>query len=343
VYKLGVVLATTVLLAACGGEDRSGYASADAPGDGEPAAVDSSMLCVSSGCGERTVLLDIPGAENQLFTPEGRLFISSGSGVYEVTRDAEGAFAAALISADCGFTGLAQRGNLLYAVCGNGGLYAGEVTAVPVLTKIFQFEGMCIPNGTALGPDGNLYVVDEPLNISPPANCLPPDPKIVRLIVDPVDPMHILSQEVWVQGSPLGQLHLGLDNVLRFPNGLVRQGNHFFGTDGGSIYRVDLMPDGSAGEVMPLFFEATAHDDLGLAGDDALVVADFFGGRILLLSQDGTLLQETDRLLFSFPSSARLGRPPMFAPDDVLVTETGVLGDQSLPLDHLSVFRRSVP
>ncbi len=36
----------------------------------------------------------------------------------------------------------------------------------------------------------------------------------------------------------------------------------------------------------------------------------------------------------------RLGRPPMFESTDILVTETGVLVDQSLPLDHLSLFRR---
>ena len=322
---VSALLATAaLLLGGCGGGGDEASASPD----------DISQLCVSSSCGERVVLLDIPGAENQIFTDDGRLFVSSGSGVYEITKNADGSYAKQLINKDCGFNGLAILGSTLYAACGSGPFYAGAITPAPVtLRKIFNVAGMCISNGMAAGPDGSLYLVDEPLSV-----CVP-DPKIVRLNVDPADPLHILSQEVWVQGSPLGLLFLGQNNVLRFPNGFVRQGNTFFGTDGGSVYRVDLQADGSAGEVVPLFFEPTPHDDLGVAGD-ALVVADFAGGRLLLLSQAGKLLQQTDRLLFSFPSSARLGRPPMFEPTDIVVTETGVLVDQSLPLDHLSVFRR---
>ena len=318
------LLATAALLGGCGG---------GAGGEASARPQDTRQLCVSSNCGERVVLLDIPGAENQIFTDDGRLFVSSGSGVYEITKNADGSYAKQLVNNDCGFNGLAIRGGTLYAACGSGPFYAGAITPAPVtLTKIFDVAGMCISNGMATGPDGNLYLVDEPLN------CVP-DPKIVRLNVDPADPLHVVSQEVWVQGSPLGLLFLGQNNVLRFPNGLVRQGNTFFGTDGGSVYRVDWQVDGSAGEVTPLFFEPTPHDDLGVAGD-ALVIADFAGGRLLLVSQAGELLQQTDRLLFSFPSSARLGRPPMFETTDIVVTETGVLGDQSLPLDHLSVFRR---
>jgi hypothetical protein len=328
--RFGIVL----MVAGLAGCAQGDYDDFGLPGG----VVDSRSLCVSSGCGERTVLLDIPSAENLIFSPEGRLFVSAGTGLYEITQDAQGAFAANLI-APGGFTGLAIIGDVLYVNSGSGALYAARLEPTMTLTQIFTIEGMCISNGMTEGPDGNLYVVDEPLTINPPANCLPPDPKVVRVNVDPNDPFHVLGQEVWIQGSPLGQLHLNLDNVLRFPNGLQRRGNTFFGTDGGSVYRVELQPDGSAAGVESIFFEPTAHDDLGIAGD-ALVVTDFFTGRILLVSQDGELLQETDRFLFSFPSSARLGRPPMFRPDDVVVTETGVLGDNSLPIDHLSVFRR---
>lgn len=299
-----------------------------------PAALD---LCVSSSCGEKIELLDLPAAENLIFAPDGRLFVSAGAGVVQVTRDAGGAWAATPVSdASCSSSlGLAIGGDVLYAVC-SGGIYAGRLTSAPALTRIFDLVGMCLANGMALGADGNLYVVDEPLSF-----CVP-EPKIVKLIVDPADPLRIVAQEPWVTGSALGQLHLGLDNVLRFPNGVQSRGASFFGTDGGSVFRVDLNPDGSAGEVIPLFWEATAHDDLGIAGDD-LIVTDFFGGRLLLLSQAGELLQETARLLWVGPSSARLGQPPLFEPGDIVVTEQGILGDQNLPLDKLSVFRRTSP
>lgn len=326
--KLTGSLVLLCLLAGCDGASTTSGGGPDGSGS---LPLD---LCVNSDCGEKTVLLDLPSAENLIFSPDGRLFVSAGLGVFEIQRDTAGAYSATPIAPDCGSgLGLAVGQNRLYAICSGQRLFAGELTANPVLTEIFALSGMCISNGMALGADGNLYVVDEPLNV-----CVP-DPKIVRLNLDPRDPMRVLSQETWVQGSPLGKLHLGLNNVLRFPNGLQSEGRRFYGTDGGSLYSVDLQPDGSAGPVMPIHFEVAVRDDLGIAGD-ALLVTDFATGRIQLISKQGEMLQTTQRGLFSSPSSIRLGRPPMFRPDDILVTETGVLTDNNLPLDRLSLFRR---
>jgi hypothetical protein len=329
------------MLSACGGSGNGDALLAPGGGDVSSSTVQAADLCVNNGCGEAIQLIAIPDAENILFAPDGRLFVSGGQNVYEITKDGDGSYAATPLSAQqCSFTGMAIRDGVLYAIgCGNQ-LLAGLLTAQPVLEPVYQFQGMCIANGMALGPDGRLYVVDEPLNVNPPAECVPPDPKIVRLAIDPADPMHITQQEVWVQGSPLGLLFLGLDNVLRFPNGIVRDGNTFYATDGGSVFSVELLPDGSAGPVTPLFFEPTAHDDLGLGGVDGLLVSDFFKGRILLLSRSGELLQETDPFTFTAVSSVRLGQPPMFQPTDILVTDKGVIGDNNLPIDYLMLFRR---
>lgn len=328
-----ILLLPLVLLSACVGSEPPGDAGAPAPVSG----VDASSLCVSDACGERTVLLDIPAAENLIFADDGRFFVSSGAAVREIFKNEDGSFRGEIISSDsCNFTGLAIRAGFLYASCGDGTFWAGALTQPVQLNPIYTFNNMCLPNGTTLGPDGRIYVVDEPLDL-----CVP-DPKIARLTLDPADPLRVIAEETWVQGSPLGQLHLGLNNVLRFPNGLQNDGTEFYSTDGGSVFRVDLLPDGSAGEVMPLFFTVGIHDDLGLV-PGGILVADFLNGRIKLLSRDGQLLQQTGLQGFSSPTSVRLGRPPMFAPDDILVTETGVLGDQNLPIDYLSIFRRSSP
>ncbi len=322
------MLAVVLLLAACGGDSGGDGAEATSP----PVRLED--LCVNSQCGERTVLLDIPGAENLVFSPTGRLFVSSGSGVFEIHKNADGRFRADSISPEsCGYTGLAIRGDYLYSSCGDGRFWATRLDAVPRLQLIHTMSGMCIANGTALGADGRIYVVDEPLNV-----CVP-DPKIKRLTIDPADPLKVVNEEVFVQGSPLGLLSLGIGNVLRFPNGLQAEGNRFYGTDGGSIFSVDLLPDGTAGAVTPILFAVDVHDDLGIAGD-GLLLANFLTGRITLISKSGEILQATAPGTFTFPSSVRLGRPPMFEPTDILVTETGVLVDQSLPLDHLSLFRR---
>lgn len=324
--RVACVAALGLALAGCGADEAP---TATAP-------ITAEQLCVSSACGERVVLLDIPSAENLTFSADGRLFVSSGQVVYEIHKNADDSFRAEVISSgNCGFTGLAIRNDVLYAACGSGTLWAGMLDPTPRLEPIHTLSGMCLPNGLALGADGALYVVDEPLNLCAPT------PQIVRIELDPANPLRVAAQATWLAGSALGQLHLGLDNVLRFPNGLQADGRQFFGTDGGSVYRVDLQ-DGQPGPVMPLHFEVGIHDDLGLVAG-GILVADFLNGRIELLSREGARLQATDAGLFTSPSSVRLAHPPMFAPTDILVTETGVLGDQNLPLDHLSLFRRKTP
>ena len=180
-------------------------------------------LCLTADCHEKTVLMEMPSAENLLFSDDGRLFVSANGGVFEITRDNAGAFAATRISADgcTGGLGLAIARNHLYAICSGGLLYGGELTAQPALTELFALEGMCIANGMAEGPDGHLYVVDEPLSS---VNCVP-DPKIVRLNVGHSIRCRSPARRPGSRAAPLGLLAFGLDNVLRFPNGLQRIGN----------------------------------------------------------------------------------------------------------------------
>ncbi len=326
--RITTLLLASLLVACSSADDLTGGISGSGP------KITAADLCVSTDCGERTVLLDLPGAENLTFADDGRLFVSGGQGLFEIHKQADGRFRAEPISTEAaGFTGLAVRGSHLYAASGDGRLWGGALTATPQITPIHTMSGMCIANGTALGADGNLYVVDEPLSL-----CVP-DPKIKRFVIDPQDPLKILKEEVWVQGSALGLLSVGVGNTLRFPNGLQADGTRFYGTDGGSIYAVDLLADGSAGAVMPIYFNVDVHDDLGLI-EGGVLLANFLTGRISLISREGKLLQATAPATFSFPSSVRVGRPPMFEPTDLVVTETGLLLDQNLPIDHLSVFRR---
>ncbi len=323
--KLALLLAAA-LIAACS-DDDAGNSNA-------PPTTGVAELCVNSDCGERTILLDLPGAENLTFSSDGRLFVSGGSGLFEIHKNDDGSFRADQISTEStGFTGLAIRDGYLYASTGDGRLWGGEISATPQIAPIRTMTGMCIASGTALGADGNIYVVDEPLSV-----CVP-DPKIKRFTIDPNDPLKVVNEEVWVQGSALGLLSVGVGNTLRFPNGLQSDGNVFYGTDGGSIYSVELLADGSAGPVTPIFFTVDVHDDLGLVADGVLL-ANFLTGRISLISRDGELLQATAPATFTFPSSVRLGRPPMFEPTDIVVTGDGLAGGQSLPLDHLSLFGR---
>ena len=332
--RCALLLISLFLQSACHDSNSSAVSNTAAP-------VSATDICLASECSEHLPLIDIPDAENLVFSADGRLFVSGGQQVYEIKRDADGFSSQAIADENCNFTGLAINANTLYAACGDGRLFAGKLTESPELTVIYSLVDFCLPNGLAAGSGGRLYLTDATLNANSQA-CLPPNPRIDRLQIDPGDPLNILSQELWLQGSATGGLALGTDNQLRFPNGLRNADGLLFGTDGGSVYHVPILPGGSAGEVNPLYFTPSALDDIALLGD-GILVTDFFQGRLILLSRSGEELQSTDSGRFSSPSAVAFGRPPMFRPSDILITEKGIIGDNNLPIDRLSLLRTLAP
>jgi hypothetical protein len=308
-------LLAAFLLAACG-EDAA------AP----QARVDPASLCVDSGCGEKTVLLSIPDAENLLFTPQGRLFVSGGLNVYEISRDASGYQARPLLDGSDNFTGLALRGDVLYANAFSGKLYAASLNAQPSLRVIHDL-GLSSANGLAAGPDGELYVVNGPAALAP---------KIVRLRLNPADPFQVLEQSDWLSFA------LGTS----FPNGLQVRGRRLYFSEStatalGRIRKLVIADDGQPGAPETLAsLGASLPDDFSLAGE-AVLAAYFSDGRIGLFAPDGQLLAQTDFGSFQSPSQVRLGQPPLFAETDLLVTEKGLLGENSSGVGNvLSIFRR---
>ncbi|HUP91941.1 MAG TPA: hypothetical protein VM074_06800 [Solimonas sp.] len=327
--RTAAIAVASLALAACNGSSTS---SISLPGDPAPAA----PLCVSSSCGTKTVLLDIPSAENLFFTDTGRLFVSGSENVYEITRDGAGAFQATPIFDGTGnFGGIAQIGDVLY-VNGfdTGGLYAARLTATPQLAEIHAL-GLGSPNGLTAGPDGELYIVNGPI----PSGSLP-DPKIVKVRLDPADPLKVLDQADWLVGAP-----------LTFPNGIQRRARTLYFAESdttsvtfGSIRTVEVLPDGSAGEPQTLGTFDSIADDLGLAGDQVLI-AYYSSNQLALMGANGSILQTTDPLSFDNPSSVRLGRPPLFAANQLVVTEKGVVGLPPTPGygNVLSVFTPNPP
>lgn len=293
-------------------------------------AIDPASLCVSSSCGTKTQLVDIPSAENTLFTPDGRLFVTGSDSVYEITKDSSGWHATSLASTKANFTGLAQRGNVVYAAAFDGNLYAARITdKTPAFTAIHAL-GMSSANGMTTGPDGALYIVNGPLGSSLPA------PKIIRLRFGG-DPMKVTEQIDW------------LTSGIYFPNGLQRRGNTLLVSDSdplnvaiGAIKSVEIKADGTAGTPQLIGNFPSLPDDFGIVGDSELA-AFYSNGQIGLINASGVLVSQTDPLSFENPSSVKLGRPPMFAPDDLVVTEKGLIVVPPIPGygSKLSVFRSS--
>ena len=99
IWTTALGLGAALVLAACGSDNGS-------PAEPQDTSV---SLCVASDCGELLTLAAVPDAENLLFTPDGRLFVSGGTNVFEVVRDGDTSVALTALSAtDCNFTGLAR-------------------------------------------------------------------------------------------------------------------------------------------------------------------------------------------------------------------------------------------
>lgn len=318
--RVAMLLATALLASAC--SNNADESQPGAPG------FDPASLCVSDDCGSKLVLLTIADAENLLFTPEGRLFVSGGTNVFEISVSAAGYAATPLFDGNCNFTGLARIGEVLYANCFDGRLYAARLTATPALQPIHDL-GLAAPNGLVDGPEGELYLANGPL-----ATTALPDPKIVRLRLDPNDPLRVVEQSDWFDSNLLG------------PNGVQRSGRRLYVSNTGfgglaEIRTVEIGADGAAGESRQLLSFIGLPDDFSLVGEH-LLVANFLSGQIMLYSPSGELIASTGELGFSSPSQVRVAQPPLFAATDILVTEKGVIGEQDSPIGNaLSLFRRA--
>jgi len=324
---LPLTLAATLLTALAGCETSSSAGGSTPEGN---AAIDPTTLCVSNSCGTRLPLLAIGDAENIQFTDSGRLFVSGGTNVYEITRSGSVFESHALLDGSCNFTGLAIRANTLYANCFDGRLYAAPIgSSTTTQAKLVEIHnsGLASANGLSDGPDNTLYIVNGPITDAP---------RVVKLTLDAADPMTVTAQADW------------LSSGIQMPNGIQRRGNTLYIMNsnalagaGTQILAVPIEPDGSAGPVAVRAALFAIGDDFTLVGDHFLSV-EFVTGGASLIKPDGTVAQSIRTGTFIGPSHIEVTRGPLFKPGQILVTEKGLLSEPDSPIGNtLTLFHPS--
>lgn len=277
-------------------------------------------------------LLPVPDAENMIFSPDGRLFVSGGQSVVEIVKINDEFKANVVSDAICNFTGLTIARNTLYANCGDGTLWAGELNKTPMrLTSVFNFENMAFANGLTSGTDGRtLYAVDGPVSSS-----ALPTPKIVKITLSANNPLQVDNQSTW------------LDLAGRFPNGIQRSGRLLYFTDSeiptlGRLNVVPIRPDGAAGMPSVIATLGSLPDDFSILSD-GFAVSFFLTGQVVKLNLQGEQIDGFDPFTFSTGTSQVIqGRPPMFLRTDLLVTEKGILGEQESEIgNQLTLVRKA--
>lgn len=314
------------------------------------------LLPFLSGCLDKDKLAAVPDAENQIFTPDGRLIATGGDGVYEIKRTSTG-YAAERIASDvpgCNHTGLAQIGAWLFSACQtrpNGLLGAPDnhlLAAKVVAGQPLRFvevdravpdpmDSLSLPNGLAVSPDGRLLLAD--FNLLMTAG-------VARLAVDTsgTRPRVTRFEKNW----------LSWQHDVYHPNGVRVAGSELFVSEINSVKRYQFDAFGNVPSTLPapggrtvanevlVYQGATVVDDIQpLCG--GVAVNDFAGGRLIYMAPTGpdsnglpTYRQGVSSGFASLqsPSSVQLGRAPMFTGKDILVTEKGLIGELTSDLGN---------
>jgi len=301
-FQARACLAATALLAACATDvafEEPAIVAEDAP-------LTAAVPDLSRGK-RRTLVEGLTAAENQLFTSEGRLFVSGDEGVYEIVQQGTTYSTRELPSdaATCWFGGLTEYAGTLYANCydtvrSNSLLYAAPLNAAPQLRAIHSLPGVALANGLTHDEAGNLYIASTF------------DGAILRLKLDPSDPLRVLAQESWLPSAGL------------FSNGLKYFDGKLYWTAFTQLRSAAIRDGGKPRATRDLSGALTYLDDLYVDGGGFLL-DDYLNGRVLSLDTSARYQNATPIGTFNGPSSVQraLGRLGLSATALVVTERAG--------------------
>jgi hypothetical protein len=308
-------------------------------------------LPLLTACLDKSTVATVPDAENQLFTPDGRLIVTGGTGAFEIVRSGSGYAAqpiAADVSGSCDYVGLAQVGAWVFTACQQkANLFAAPdnhlLVAKVVAGQPLHFlqvprpspdpmDTLGLPNGMAVSPTGQLLLADS--------NLTGWQGGVARLTLDLGGSVPAVTrfEANW----------LGSAQHLMHPNGVRVAGKELFVSDLNYVKRYQFDAAGNVPATLPSPYgpvanEVTVYSTLSVLDDiqplcGGLAIDDFLGGKLVYMAPAGpdaygrpTYRQAwaSAPLSLQQPSSVQVGRGPLFSGTDVLVTEKGVIGDET--------------
>ena len=286
----------------------------------------------------------LPQAERGVFTLDGRYFVISGAGVEEIKRSPDSSTNCSqeatqlltictlvrpvLNGTPCTFTGMTTDGIYLFAICSVNLAVTQPVSAAALFrilpgpsaaseVKIRSFDNPTFYNGmTVLGPN-TLLLTDTSSGL---LNILLGNrdvSAVTKLTITNEATLDFQLSE-WLPASPL----------LLAPNGITRDGNFVYFVGGQSLFRIRVLPDGSAGIPILIYQAALTQtmDDLVAVGNRiavaeiALVNGVLGANSITFVNKAG--LGEPVRVSTGLLqlSAVAVDRGTLFDPGDIIAT-----------------------
>lgn len=286
-----------------------------------------------AGCLTKSKVVNLPDAENQLFTTDGRYFVSGADSVFEITKS-DNTFKKEPFGPKCNYAGLAQYKNYLLANCMEvklinakkqiffAELVEGQLPEFQILADLSELSipnGLAVKSTTATGAElliGNSNYFGAG--------------SISRLVIE--------DTEQGLSAMSLEKDYMAANHNVNGANGLRMLGDTLYFTDFDSsslrsrVAKVEFDSEGQPKEVQILRNKVAIYDDLWpMCG--GVIVADYLGGRLIFINQDNDVFK-SDSLQFPGASSVVLAQGTNFEESTLLVTEKGILLETGTPLGN---------
>ncbi len=313
----------------------------------------ATIAAAVTGCVDKENITHIGDAENILFIDDGRLLVTGGNNIYEITGS-DSNFESTPLYVDgngkeikCNFTGISQYENWVFSSCvetkwlifTNNHLLAANTNDSQLEFKKITpnsgdiYDQLFLPNGIAFTKEGQLLVADYNLFAAS---------GVARITFDYTGDEPVISE--------LEEDFVGINHGISTPNGVRIQDDYLYVSDGNAVKRYAFDETGNVPTSIEVNGLTETNETLMWQGGLATIVDDimpYCGGIALTSYLDGNIkyikrhvsdstgaeefieLSNTGVLSFNSPSAIAIGQPPLFSGYDLLVTEKGLLQEKN--------------